>query len=133
MHTQNTLGQRAGNHRRRQVVDGGQQPTGVRQAPFTLVVKLADDARAHVLAPVVEFFLELVLDHVAFFFDHHDFFQALGKLAHALSFQRPDHTDLVHAQADLLCQGFVDAQDFQRLTHVEVGFSGCDNADSRFR
>ncbi|MNP10334.1 hypothetical protein D3C76_1024790 [compost metagenome] len=105
----------------------------MRLAPFAFIVKLADDARAHVFTPVVEFFLQLVLDHVAFFFDHHDFFQALGKLAHAFGFQRPDHTDLVHAQADLLCEGFIDTQDFQRLAHVEVRLAGRDDADARFR
>ena len=95
----------------------------MRQAPLTLVVKLADDARAYVLAPVVEFFLQLVFDHVAFFFHHHDFFQALGKLPDAFSLQRPNHADLVDPQANLLGECFVDAEDFQCLANVEVRFA----------
>ncbi|MOA19403.1 hypothetical protein D3C78_1397820 [compost metagenome] len=51
MQAQNTLGQSTGDHCRRQVVYRWQQPTGVRQAPLALVVKLADDARTHVSAP----------------------------------------------------------------------------------
>ncbi|MNT41812.1 hypothetical protein D3C72_1781900 [compost metagenome] len=69
----------------------------MRQAPLALVIELADDARAHVLAPVVEFLLELILDHVALFLDHHDFLQPFSELAYTFSFQRPDHADLVQA------------------------------------
>ncbi|MNH18225.1 hypothetical protein D3C79_779230 [compost metagenome] len=69
----------------------------MRQAPFTLVVELANDARTYVFTPVVELFLELVLDHVALFFHHHNLLQAFGELAYTFSFQRPDHADLVQA------------------------------------
>ncbi|MNN92479.1 hypothetical protein D3C81_2107690 [compost metagenome] len=70
---------------------------------------------------------------MAFFFHHHNLLQAFGELPNAFSLQRPDHTDLVHAQADLLCEGFIDTQDFQRLAHVEVRLAGRDDADARFR
>src|SRR5690606_24872981 len=102
--------QRTGNLRGRELADGRQQPVGMWPGPFAFVVELADDDGAHILAPVVEFFLELVLDHVALFFDHHDFFQALGKLPHAFGLERPDHSYLVDAQPDLLSERVVDAK-----------------------
>ncbi len=90
----------------------------MRQAPFAFVVELADDAWAHVFSPVIELFFELILDQMPFFLDHHYLFQTFGKLPHAIGFQRPDHPDLVHAQADLVGQGLVDAENFQRLADV---------------
>ena len=130
---QDSLGQGSCDHRRRQVIYSRQQPIGVRQAPFTLVVELANDTRTYVLTPVVELFLELVLDHVALFFHHHNLFQTFGELSHTFSFQRPDHADLVKAQTDFLRLCFVDPKDAQGLAYVEIGLSRSDNANSCIR
>jgi hypothetical protein len=71
-------GDHPGDHRRGELAGGGQQPVAVvhaaaavgagaaEQRPFALLVELADHPRAHVLAPVVELFLELVFDELAF-------------------------------------------------------------------
>src|SRR3712207_9013965 len=54
--------------------------------PYTTLfrsVVLAGDARAHVLAPVVELLLELVLDDLALLLDDQDLLQPLGEVPHA--------------------------------------------------
>ena len=123
--------------RRVEFIGRRQQPVAVaglaRIAPFAGVVELADHARAHVVAPVVEFFLDLVFEDLAFFLDHQDFLQPLRELAHAFGFQRPGHADLVETDADVARDGFVDAQVSQRLARVEVGLAGGDDADLRYR
>ncbi len=125
------VGDDAGDLRRRQFAGGGQQPAAVRQRPLAFLVELADDARAHVLAPVVEFLLQLVLDQLALFFDHQNFFQPFGKAPHAVRFERPDHADLVQADADFGRERVVDAEIVEGLAHVEVGLAGGDDAQAR--
>jgi hypothetical protein len=61
-----------------------QQPVAVRAHPFALLVELADDARAHVVAPVVELLLDLVLDDLPLLLDDEDFGKAFREAAHAL-------------------------------------------------
>ncbi len=129
--TADAVGDDAGNLRRGKFAGGRQQPAAVRQRPFALLVELADHARAHVLAPVVEFFLQLVLDQLAFFLDHQDFFQTLGKAPHAIRLKGPDHADLVEADADLGSQRIIDAEVVEGLAHVEVGLAGGDDAQAR--
>ena len=121
----------AGNLRHRQLAGSRKQPVGVRLRPFALLVELADDARANILAPVVELFLQLVFDQLPLFLNHQNFFQPVGELAHALRFQRPDHAHLVQADADLGRQRIVDAQFVEGLAHIEVGLAGGDDAQSR--
>ena len=80
-------------------------------APLAAVVELADHARrAHAFLPVVELFLELVLDELALFLDHQDLFQPVGEAPRALRLERPRHGDLVDAQADVARDALVDAQ-----------------------
>src|SRR3712207_9504906 len=89
--------------------------------PYTTLfrsVVLAGDARAHVLAPVVELLLELVLDDLALLLDDQDLFQALGEVPHALGVQRPGHADLEDAQPDLGGERLVDAERVERLADV---------------
>src|SRR2546426_10447184 len=81
----------------------GQQPGAGRlaaaAAPLAAVVELADHARrAHAFLPVVELFLELVLDELALFLDYQDLFQPVGEAPRALRLERPRHGDLVGAQ-----------------------------------
>src|SRR5581483_6541525 len=81
-------------HRGRVLVVRGQQP-GSRglafgAAPFAVVVELADDARrAHAFLPVVELFLDLVLDDLALLLDDEDLLEALGEAPRDLRLERP--------------------------------------------
>jgi len=91
--------------------------------PFPFFVELADHARPNVLAPVVELFLELVFDELAFLLDDEDLFEPFGETAHPFGFERPDHADLVDAQADLRGERLVDAQIVERLAHVQISLA----------
>src|SRR6185312_3827159 len=112
-----------------------QQPVAmafaVRVAPFAGVVELSDDARPHVVAPVVELFLQLVFENLALFLDDDDLFQSLCEGAHAFRLERPRHAYLVEPDADVARSIFVDAEIGQRLARVEVGFAAGDDADAR--
>src|SRR5262245_14967122 len=117
--------------RRQQPAAGG---LAAAAAPFAAVVELADHARrAHAFLPVVELFLDLVLDQLALFLDHQDFFQALREAPRALRLERPGHRDLVDAQTDLSCRFFIDTQIRQRLHYVAERLAGGDDAQPRFR
>ena len=105
----------------------------MRAHPFALLVELADDARAHVVAPVVELLLQLVLDDLPLLLDDEDLLQAFGEVAHALGLERPGHRDLVDADADLGSEPLVDAEVVERLAHVEVALAGRDDAEPRLR
>ncbi|MDT4847708.1 hypothetical protein FQZ97_817750 [compost metagenome] len=52
---------------------------------------------------------------------------------HRHRLQRPAHAHLEHAQADLGAQRLVQAEVFQGLAHVQVGFTGGDDAQARIR
>ena len=77
-----------GDQRRRQVGVGAQQRVGRRvgHRPFAArevaldFVELAQHVGAHVGAPVVELFLELVFDDLALFLDHQDLAQARARI-----------------------------------------------------
>ena len=69
------LGNSAGNDGRVQVGIGTQQGIGARvgHGPFAAaagLIKLAQNGRAHVRAPVVQLFFQLVLNDLALFLDH---------------------------------------------------------------
>src|SRR6185295_10572451 len=100
------LPDRARHHRRRMLVVRGQEPrTGglaFLPAPLAVVVELADHARrTHAFFPVVELFLDLVLDDLALLLDHQDLFQAFGEAPRALRLERPRQRDLVDAKPDV--------------------------------
>ena len=121
----------ARDHRRRELGVRWQQPVAVRADPLAFFVELADDARAHVVAPVVELFLELVFDDLPLLLDDQDLGQPLGEVAHPFGLQRPGHRDLEHADADLGRVGLGDAQVVERLAHVEVALAAGDDAEPR--
>ncbi len=120
-------------HRRRELGVRWQQPVAVRPYPFAFLVELADHARPHVVAPVVELLLQLVLDDLALFFHHQDLGEPLGEVTHAFGLERPGHRDLEKPDADLGGLALVDAQVFQRLAHVEVALAAGDDAQPRLR
>ena len=66
--------------RRRQLVVRGQQPVAARHGPFAAfvvaLVELAEDARAHVVAPVVQLLLQRVFENLALLFDDENLFEA---------------------------------------------------------
>src|SRR5205814_1146140 len=122
----------ARDQRRRMLVVRRQQPGAGRlaaaAAPLAAVVELADHARrAHAFLPVVELFLELVLDELALFLDHQDLFEPVGEAPRGLRLERPRHADLVDAQADVARDALVDAQVGETLHHVAKGFAGSDD------
>ena len=96
----------------------------LRPLPFADLVVFADDARPHVLAPIVELLLELILDDLPLLLDDKDFLQPLGEMPHALGVERPCHADLEQADADRGGLRVVDAERIERLAHVEIGFAG---------
>ena len=132
---------RLGDQRGRQVGVGAQQcvrrrvghaPLAAAEVAFDLV-ELAQDDRPHISAPVVQLFLELVFNDLAFFFDHQNFLQAGGKFTRELRFERPDHADLVHPDTDLPASRIVQPQIDQRLARVVVGLAAGDQAEAVVR
>ena len=123
--------------RRIQFIGSRQQPVAMsllrRAAPLAGVVELADHARPHIIAPVIQFFLELIFQNLALLFHHQNFFQPLRKVAHAFRFQRPGHADLVEPDTDIARDVFINAEIFQRLPRIQIRFAGGDNTDARAR
>src|SRR5262245_14747203 len=116
----------------------GQQPGAGRlaaaAAPLAAVVELADHARrAHAFLPVVELFLDLVLDQLTLFLDDQDFLEALGEAARAGRLERPGHRDLVDAQADLPRHRFGNAKRRKGRHRVAVGLAAGHYAEARAR
>ena len=126
-----------GDHRRGQLVTRRQQPLATRHRPLAAgvvtLVELAEHARAHVLAPVVEFLLERVFEDLPFLLDHQDLVETGGELACVARFERPHATDLEDANADAPADRLVEPQVGERLAHVEIGLAGGDDAEARVR
>ena len=66
-----------------------------------MLVHLADDARADIVAPVEQLLLDLVFDDLAPLLDDEDFLEPDRELPHPFRLQRPWHADLVKPQSDL--------------------------------
>ena len=96
---------------------------GEGEKTLVVVVHLADDAGADVVAPVEQLLLDLVLDDLAALFDDEDLFEADGEIAHAFRLQRPGHADLVKPQADLGGDLLGNPEFAQRLTDVLVALA----------
>ena len=127
------LGDDPRDHRRGQLGRSGKEPVAVRANPFAFLVEFADHARTHGVAPVVELFLQLVLDHLPLFLDNQDLLEPFGKVAHAFRLERPRHRDLEHADADLRGLRLVDAQIVERPAHVEIALAAGDDTEPRPR
>ncbi len=128
---------RLGDDRRRQLVVRGQKPAAARHRPFAALVvpfvELAEHARADVVAPVVQLFLQRVLEDLPLFLDHQDLVEAGGELARVLRVERPHTADLHHANADARAGIVVQAQVGQRLPDIEIGLAGGHDAEARPR
>ncbi len=137
------LGDRLGDDRGCQVGLRAQQPVLARgrAAPFAAavislpvaLVELAEHVRPHIGAPVVELFLDLVLDDLPLLLDDEDLLKALREGARDRRLERPDDVDLVQPDAELPAGGFVEAEVAQRLARVVVGLAGSDQAESVVR
>jgi len=112
---------------------GGRQFARRGQNPVAALIELAKDARAHVVAQVVELFLELVLDQRALFLDDEDFLKPFGEFAHAFGFERPGHRDLVDADAGIARLFLGNTQVVERLPHIEVAFARGDDTEAALR
>ncbi len=53
----------------------------------------------------------------------------MREVAHAFRLERPGAADLVEAQAERVGLRLVEPEIVERLTHVEIGFAGGDDAD----
>ena len=99
--------------------------------PFPRFIELADHARAHVVAPVVEMLLQLVLDHLTLLLDHQDLFEPVGEFPDRIGFERPRHRDLEDSHADARRLFGVDAELLERFEDVPVRLARRDDAESR--
>ena len=115
------LRNRACNHGGRQIRVSAQQAVcrRLRARPFAANAvgarrvighgELTHHARAHIGAPVVQLFFELVFNNLALFLDDQNLLQAAGKFARQLRLQRPDYRYLVQAYAHAAASRIVQA------------------------
>ena len=96
---------------------------GKGQEALVVIVHLADDARADVVAPVEQLLLDLVLDDLAALLDDEDLLEADGEFADAFRLQRPGHADLVKPKPDLGGDLLGDPQFAQRLADILVALA----------
>ena len=130
---QQTGRDRLGDQRRRQLAQPGQQPLSLRHrplpAPAVLFVELAVDARAHVVAPVVELLLQGVFEHLALLLDHQDLVESGRELAHRRGLERPHHPALEDADAEPLASLPIEPEILERLHRVEVRLAAGHDAE----
>ena len=110
----------------------GHRPFAARHVTLGLV-EFAQDVRAHIVAPVVQLFFELVFDDLALFLDHQDLAQAGGERACRLRLEWPDHRHFVQANAQLSATGLVQPQVQQGLARVVVGLATGDQTKAVVR
>ena len=103
---------------------------GKRQEALVVVVHLADDARADIVAPVEQLLLDLIFDDLAALFDDEDFLESDGEFTDALRLQRPGHADLVKPKPDLGGDFRRDSELAQRLPDVLVALAGRHDAET---
>ncbi|MNL42374.1 hypothetical protein D3C87_1648270 [compost metagenome] len=96
-------------------------------------VELAEHTRAHVVAPVVQLFLQRIFQNLALFLDHQNLFQTGRELARILRIQRPDAAHLQYADAGLLTGGVIQPQVVERLAHIQISLARRHDAEVRAR
>ena len=104
-----------------------------RQERLAPVVALAREPRPFVLGQVVEDLRGLVLDERRLLLDEQQLFVTGRELAQALRLKRPDHPDLVDANAEFERAGLVDVQRGKRLPYVDVRLAAGDDAEAAAR
>ena len=103
------------------------------QEALVVLVHLADDARTHVIAPVEQLLLDLVLDDLAPLLDDEDLLEPDRELPNTFRLQRPRHADLVKPQTDLGGDFRRDAKFAQRLADVLIALARSHDAEPRVR
>src|SRR6185437_12037080 len=93
-----------------------------RQERRPVLVALAEDADCAALTALagIEQLLHLRLEERALLLDHQDLLQPLGEGGEAARLERPDEARLVEPEAEAGGGGRVDAEELQRLQHVEI-------------
>ena len=117
----------------RQIALGRKEPLAAGMRPFPCFIELADHAGTHVVAPVVQMLLQLVLDHLTLLLDHQDLFEPVGELPDRIGFERPRHRDLEDSHADARRSFGVDAELLERFENVAVRLARRHDAESRVR
>ena len=97
---------------------GDRQPRRQMQEGAVGLIEFADDAGAHIGAPVEQLLLDLVLDDLTPFLDDQHLFQPAGKGADAFGFQRPGHPHLVKPQPHRCLFLRAQPQFGERLAHI---------------
>ncbi len=131
------LRDRLGDDRRREFVVRRQDPVALRHRPLAAVlfVELADHAR-HAFAgadPREQLFLHRILEQLALFLDHQNFFEPFGKRAHCGCFERPHHAAFEQADADVLARLLVEPQVGEGLACVQIRLAAGDDAEAGMR
>ncbi len=96
-------------------------------------IELANHIWPDIGAPVVQLFLELILDHLTLFFNHQNLAQTLRKLPRDGGFEGPDDIDFVKTDTDLPADAFGQAQILQCLASVAVSLAAGDDANAVIR
>src|SRR5215510_3690459 len=100
-----------------------------REEPVALLIFFADANR--LVGGAVELFAHLHLDERALLLDPDNEIESLRDLGKLLPADRPHAGDLETAKAQIVAFRFVDAELIKRLAHVQIGFTGRDDADFR--
>ncbi len=116
--------------------DGDGDLVGVERAlhgeePVVLLILLADDDRR--IGRAEQFLADLHFDQRALLLDDDDHVEAFGEVLQALRLDRPDATELVETDAEVVGLDLVDAEIVEGLAHVEIGLAGRDDSDLRRR
>src|SRR5690606_35968343 len=92
-----------------------------------VLVLLADHPRA--VRRVEELLLDLRLDQRSLLLDDHNRVEASGKSGYTARLERPNHSDLVEPNAELVRLHLVDAQLVEGLAHVEIALARGDDTE----
>ena len=103
------------------------------QEALVVLVHLADDARTHVIAPVEQLLLDLVLDDLAPLLDDEDLLEPDRELPDTFRLQRPRHADLVEPEPDFRRYLRRNAELAQGLADVLVALAGGHDAEPGVR
>ena len=111
---------------------GGQFIVGIENIGPVLVL-LADDAGADIIAPVIQLPAQLIFEEFPFLLDDQHLLQSLTEMADAVGFQRPGHADFVEAEADIPGHFGSDAKFVEGFHDIGIGLASSNDPQSRSR
>src|SRR5690606_19183933 len=97
-----------------------------REEPLLVFILLADDPRT--IRRVEELLFDLSLNERPLFLDDDDRLETIGKSSNTTRLERPNHSDLVEPESELVGLHFVDAELIEGLADVEVALARGDDA-----